>query len=251
MNAANPSRPALSAPPAEDVREALDGDVKALMGRLWAAADNAGVSRSAVEFEWPECHKPKCQVPHGRPDIAMSYMKRAIMAEIAAELRYRSTTRPDRAPDENSPAQAAAFNLAILLRTHNVHDEGTFARAAERIVEAYPELIPVLSAVVRPRGTVTDAEVGAAARALFEDPMVTGDGYTWAEMVADDPSRADIWRAEARRILEAAAGVVSAGPGPTVPAPAAPTEAEVPDVPGFEGTRGALDGLIIRGGESS
>lgn len=150
---------ALSSPPTDDLREALDGDVKALMGRLWAAADNAGVSREAVEFEWPECHKPKCQGSHGLPDVAMSYMKRAIMAEIEAELRHRLTTRPDHAPDTDSPERAAAFNLAILLRNHNVHDEGTFIRAAKRIVEAYPELVPALSGrEVPPYGTVTDAE---------------------------------------------------------------------------------------------
>lgn len=121
-------------------------EAKALMGRLWAAADAAGVSREAVEFEWPECHKAKCNARHGSPDTAMLYMKLAIMAEIEREVRYRSTSRPEHAPDTDSPQQAAAFHLAILLRTHNVHDEGTFIRAAERIIEAYPELVPVLSA---------------------------------------------------------------------------------------------------------
>nr|WP_278101182.1 hypothetical protein [Microbacterium proteolyticum] len=162
----------LSSPPADDVREAPDSDVKALMGRLWAAADNAGISREAVEFEWPECHKPKCQGSHGMPDVAMSYMKRAIMAEIEAELRYRTTTRPDHAPDSDSPEQAAQLNLAILLSKHNVHDEGTFARAADRIIEAYPELVPVFSGEVRLRGTVTeptDAQVDAAAHAIAKD----------------------------------------------------------------------------------
>lgn len=126
--------------------EFSDDAAKALMGRLWAAADNAGVSREAVEFEWPECHKPKCNARHGSPDTAMLYMKLAIMAEIDREVRYRLTSRPERAPDSDSPERAAAFHLAILLRTHNVHDEGTFIRAAERIVEAYPELVPIFSA---------------------------------------------------------------------------------------------------------
>lgn len=121
-------------------------EAKALMGRLWAAADNAGVSRESVEFEWPECHKPKCHARHGSPDTAMLYMKLAIMAEIDREVRYRLTSRPEHAPDTDSPEQAAAFHLAILLRTHNVYDEGTFIRAAERIVEAYPELVPTLAA---------------------------------------------------------------------------------------------------------
>lgn len=171
-------------PPADDVREALGGDVKALMGRLWAAANNAGVSREAVEFEWPECHKPRCQGSHGLPDVAMSYMKRAIMAEIEKELRYRLTTRPDHAPDTDSPEQAAALNLAILLGNHNVHEEGTFIRAAERIVEAYPELVPVLSGrEVRPRGTVTDAERAAINGALI-------DGLTlWVSAIEEDHAR--------------------------------------------------------------
>ena len=111
----------------------------------FAAADNAGVSREAVSFEWPECHKPKCQASHGSPDTAMLYMKLAIMAEIKRELQFRSTSRPDFAPEEDSPEDAAALNLAILLRNHNVHDEGTFIRAAERIVEAFPELVPALA----------------------------------------------------------------------------------------------------------
>lgn len=138
--------------------EFFGDEAKALMGRLWAAADVAGVSREAVEFEWPECHKEKCNARHGSPDTAMLYMKLAIMAEVEREVRYRGTSRPEHAPDTDSPHQAAAFHLAILLRTHNVHDAGTFIRAAERIVEAYPELVPVFSAktktapVARPAG---------------------------------------------------------------------------------------------------
>lgn len=49
----------------------------------------------------------------------------------------------------------------------------------------------------------TGEQIEAAAREMFEDPLATGD-YTWAEMVAEDPSRADLWRADARRVLTAA-----------------------------------------------
>lgn len=206
---------ALSSPPANDVREALDADVKALLGRLWAAADNAGVSREAVEFEWPECHKPKCQSSHGLPDVAMSYMKRAIMAEIEAELCYRVTSRPDdRAPETDTPERAAAFHLAILLRNHNVRDEGTFIRAAERIVEAYPELVPVFSGrEVRLRGTVTDAEVEAAARAYAGDEMSAAE---W-EWVKSQPHLVEPYLTGMRAALEAAqrARVAAENPTPT------------------------------------
>lgn len=51
-----------------------------------------------------------------------------------------------------------------------------------------------------------DARVEAAARELFHDPLSLGD-YTWGEMVVEDPSRADLWRADARRILAAADAV--------------------------------------------
>lgn len=120
-----------------------EDEARALMGRLWAATDNAAVSREAVEFEWPECHRPKCQGRHGSPDSAMHHMKSAIMREIENELLYRHTSRPDRAPDEDGPVEAAAFNLAILLSNHRVADAGTYIRAAERIIEAYPELVAV------------------------------------------------------------------------------------------------------------
>lgn len=54
---------------------------------------------------------------------------------------------------------------------------------------------------VAPEPAVSEAAVEAAARAIFEDG--TGD-YTWAEMVSEDPKRADIWRDDARRVLIAA-----------------------------------------------
>ena len=51
---------------------------------------------------------------------------------------------------------------------------------------------------------ITDEMVEAAARVMFDAPAgMTGD-YTWAEMVGEDPSRADLWRADARAALEAA-----------------------------------------------
>lgn len=49
---------------------------------------------------------------------------------------------------------------------------------------------------------ITDEMVERAAHAMFEEPgVITDDGYTWAEMVVEDSTRADIWRADARRVL--------------------------------------------------
>lgn len=54
---------------------------------------------------------------------------------------------------------------------------------------------------------VTNDDVEVAARAMFEEPGAvdpTSPEYmTWAEVVATDHSRADIWREDARRVLEA------------------------------------------------
>lgn len=51
--------------------------------------------------------------------------------------------------------------------------------------------------------TTYEERVEAAARVSFE-PDGPGGQYTWAEMVTEDPSRADIWREDARKILDAA-----------------------------------------------
>lgn len=55
------------------------------------------------------------------------------------------------------------------------------------------------------QGEPSDAQVEAAAQAMFE-PDGPGGDYTWAEMVVEDPSRADIWREDARKVLRAAGG---------------------------------------------
>ncbi len=54
-------------------------------------------------------------------------------------------------------------------------------------------------------GLLSDENVEKAARATFEMDALPGD-YTWAEMVAEDPSRADIWREDARKVLQAVLG---------------------------------------------
>lgn len=115
-----------------------------LRRRIRAAALTATVSRSAVDFEWPECHAKKCQHRHGSADQALSIMAHAITEAIDNELRFETTTRPDVADPEDTPEEAAVLALAVLLRTYNVRDAGTYARAARLIVDAYPALIDVL-----------------------------------------------------------------------------------------------------------
>lgn len=63
----------------------------------------------------------------------------------------------------------------------------------------------VVQSVVRALSSPpTKAQVEAAARTMFEDPAEYAD-YTWARMIAEYPGRAEIWRADALRVLEAAA----------------------------------------------
>lgn len=121
---------------------------EALMDRIIAAVDEAGVSRAAVEGEWPECHKPRCQGHHGSPDVAMSYMKHQIIEAVKLELRYEATTRPDVSRTGDTPEQTAAFTLGVLLHQYRPDVTGTYAKAAQLIVDAYPGIIPALSGVV-------------------------------------------------------------------------------------------------------
>jgi len=61
-----------------------------------------------------------------------------------------------------------------------------------------------LSEPETPREAITDAEVNAVAHVMFEPPTGGSGDYTWAEMVREDPTRADMWRTDARAALEAA-----------------------------------------------
>ena len=53
---------------------------------------------------------------------------------------------------------------------------------------------------------ITDEMVERAAQAAFDEPWAykRGDEYTWAELIQDEPERADLWREDARAVLEAA-----------------------------------------------
>jgi hypothetical protein len=117
---------------------------EALIRRIEAAISAASVSRSAVEFDWPDCHRKGCQHRHGNVDSAFSTMKIQVMQAVRSELMHEVTTRPDIAEQGDTEEQTAVYTLATLLGRYNVRDAGTFVKAARLIVDAYPALIPVL-----------------------------------------------------------------------------------------------------------
>lgn len=116
----------------------------ALIRRIEAAISAAAVSRSAVEFDWPECHRKGCQGRHGDVDSAFGTMKIQIMRAVRSELMHEMTTRPDIYQGGDTQEQTAIYVLATLLSRYNVRETSTFVKAAQLIVEAYPGLIPVL-----------------------------------------------------------------------------------------------------------
>lgn len=120
-------------------------EVAKIERRVIAAIHDAGVNRFEVELEWPECHARKCQERHGDPRQAFAMMKHQIVEAVQAELRFYTTTRPSVSDPEDSPEEAAAITLAVLLRRYNVDDAGTWARAGRLLIDAYPALIPALA----------------------------------------------------------------------------------------------------------
>jgi hypothetical protein len=122
----------------------------ALIRRVEAAIADAGVSRSAVQHDWPDCHRKNCQYRHPDPDSAFTTMKLQIMRAVRDELQARSTTRPDVADDDDSPEQVAVYTLATLLHRYHVNSAGTFVKAAQLIVDAYPQIIPALADATQP-----------------------------------------------------------------------------------------------------
>jgi hypothetical protein len=117
---------------------------EALIRRIEATIGAAAVSRSAVEFEWPECHRKGCQGRHGNVDQAFGIMKHKIMDEVRSELMCEVTTRPSIGEDGDTPEQVAVYTLAVLMNRYNVNKTSTYVNAAQLIVDAYPALIPVL-----------------------------------------------------------------------------------------------------------
>jgi hypothetical protein len=117
---------------------------EALIRRIEAAVSDAKVSRSAVEFDWPECHAKRCNGRHGDVDAAFGTMKIQVMRAIRSELQHEVTTRPDIYEDGDTQEQTAVYVLASLMDRYNVAKTSTYVKAAQLIVDAYPELIPVL-----------------------------------------------------------------------------------------------------------
>jgi len=113
--------------------------------RIRSAIYATDVSRAVVEHEWPECHAKRCQGSHPNPDMAFSIMKGRIAESVFDELAYRATSRPVFfAHDGMTPRESAEATLAVLMDTY-FDKTGRFIRAAEMIVEAYPELVGVLN----------------------------------------------------------------------------------------------------------
>jgi hypothetical protein len=132
-------------------REVLDGIKaqsraidEALIRRVEVAISAASVRRSAVEFDWPECHRKGCSGRHGDVDSAFGTMKSRIMQAVRSELMHEVTTRPDIAEPGDTTEQNAIYTLATLLSRYKVNDAGTFVKAAQLIVDAYPAIIPAL-----------------------------------------------------------------------------------------------------------
>ena len=117
---------------------------ESLIRRVEAAISSATVRRSAVEFDWPECHAKRCSHRHGDVDAAFGTMKYSIMQAVRGELMHEVTTRPDIAEDGDTPAQTAVYTLAHLMHTYRVSKTSTYVKAAQLIVDAYPALIPAL-----------------------------------------------------------------------------------------------------------
>ncbi|WP_371031251.1 hypothetical protein [Pseudoclavibacter sp. JSM 162008] len=118
-----------------------------LRRRIIAAVYAAGASREAVEFEWPECHTARCSLGHPGPDAAFGIMKHQIAAYVENELRFESTTRPDLGDVEEhgSERELAELTLGVLLMKF-ARTASSYANAAALILDAYPDLVPVLAA---------------------------------------------------------------------------------------------------------
>lgn len=118
-----------------------------LVRRIGAAVADAAVSRAAVDFDWPECHRKKCPHLHGNIDSAFTSMKLQIIESVRSELLAEATTRPDMDCYGDTREQVAVYTMAHLLNTYNVHHAGTFVKAAQLMVDAYPALVDALQDV--------------------------------------------------------------------------------------------------------
>lgn len=81
------------------------------------------------------------------------------------------------------------------------YDEHGYAETWSRLLDGVRRLRRARGLLSE--GAPSDEQVERAAKSLFENGLGEGD-YTWAELIVEDPSRADIWREDARRALTAA-----------------------------------------------
>ena len=118
---------------------------EAIIQRVEATIERAAAVRSLIEHNWPECHIRNCKRQHADADIAFHEMKTAILSAVRAELAYELTTRPDVANDNETPRETAQRTLAALLHTYRADKTSTYMRAANLMIDAYPELIQVFA----------------------------------------------------------------------------------------------------------
>lgn len=118
--------------------------------RIEVAIETATARRSIIEFDWPECHRQKCAATHGDVDIAFHEMKTAIINAVRAELAYEATTRPDVSIYTGTKREAAELTMATLLHAYRANKTSTYMRAANLMIDAYPELIQVFAPKATP-----------------------------------------------------------------------------------------------------
>lgn len=116
----------------------------AIAERVISAIYAAGVHRAVINEVWPECHRAKCQHRHPTPDEAFSMMKHQIAEMIKLELGYRRVSRPEFDGSDYTATEQAEITLGVLMDTYFTKS-GRFIRAAEMILEAYPEMVAVLT----------------------------------------------------------------------------------------------------------
>lgn len=94
---------------------------------------------------------------------------------------------------------------AKLARAEGLHQAEQYRRErVEQKLDRRDRRLRELETEVEQLRAIDAAMVERAARALFEDPSVDGD-YTWDDLLREDgPERADLWRADAARIITAA-----------------------------------------------
>lgn len=58
------------------------------------------ISREAVEFEWPDCHRKNCGHRHGNPNEAFRHIIDKVAETVYVELLCRNISDPPAEDDE-------------------------------------------------------------------------------------------------------------------------------------------------------